>query len=100
MAGLDPNQRFETLVFVKVGDRQTAQGLKPVYKQLGWKYVEYDGNPNRFVEPISIPNAAVLLNQNDAFSGNVIGWEVVEGRALTGFSLGEPIDVRGPSGAS
>jgi hypothetical protein len=99
MAGLDPLQKFETLVFQKVGERTTAFGVKMVYRQLPYKYVEYDGNPQRFIEPIATAtNPAQTVVQLDAIGGQVVGWEIVDGRAMTGFSMGEKIDPTSPTG--
>jgi len=97
MANFDPLQRFETWVFQKVGERRTAKGMVPVYKRLGWNRVEYDGDPNQKIEPVSLPRPENMPSQADVFGGQIVGFELVEGRALDAFAMGEVVDLKNPA---
>lgn len=51
MAQFDPAMRRETLVFQRLGI-MNRQG-KPCLKRAGYLWVEYDGVPDRYLEPLS-----------------------------------------------
>lgn len=82
MASFDPLQKLETWVFQQV--KSDDQG-RPVYRRCNYNYVQYDGNPDRFIEPRSLSERIDFLScqiytaKTDG-GGPVVGFEYVTSR--------------------
>jgi len=83
MAQFDPAQRRETWVFREMF---TEHGRK-VWKRAGFNFVEYDGSPERYIEPVndfmfSVPVGeggadASLIDPHVDGTGSVVGFEFI-----------------------
>ena len=76
-------EREVTLVFKEIG-RDVRR--KPIYQRAGFNFVSYDGDPDRFVEPVN-PSAGVdligtahTILQTPSQVERVVGFEFIRGR--------------------
>lgn len=61
----EPDTRIETWIFVRVG---SARLRNPRYRRARFNYVEYDGNPDRYMEPVSACELADITGTVSAFN--------------------------------
>lgn len=87
MSQFDPALRRETWLFRE----QFSENGRPVYKRLGFNFVEYDGDPARVIEPVSdvqfTKDAGAnggdfdILDPTATDNGNFVGFEVINQQA-------------------
>ena len=89
MAQFDPKSRRETRLLRQlfVDDRG-----RPVYEMLPYCWVEYDGNPDRYLEALPVedygPNDRITNPLADGV-GQIVGFEVITGRLSEVFALND-----------
>ena len=83
MANYDPALRRETWVFQRLTIRSHKNHGPRCFRRAGYKWVHYDGSPDRLLEPVNaVPGFYGLLN----------GWSKpvnpeVDGTAIIGFEF-------------
>ncbi len=63
MANFDPAQRRETWVFQEA----FRENGKPVFVRMGFNLVEYDGDPEKYIEPRPPSDTVDLLSADEPY---------------------------------
>lgn len=90
MANFDPALRRETWVFQKLFDEKG----RPVYRRMRFNFVEYDGSPDRYIEPVSMSDFYDILSADvlqDDDRGRVVGFEFYTGRPFEVHSFDDNV---------
>ncbi len=64
----DPTQRVETWLFVDIG-RTGGPDSQPVYRCLPYVLVQYDGDPQQYLEPSPADEAYALISGDVSATG-------------------------------
>lgn len=96
MASFDPTLRREVWMFQKLG---VDTKDRPIYRRMGFNLVEYDGNPEMYIEPVNAGGYGVdLTNPNVATTNNVtqeagaiVDMRFFDARPYEVHSFGDPI---------
>jgi len=87
MANFDPASRRETRIFKELFKDDRG---RPVYQMMHYCYVEYDGSPDRYLEPLPVPRYGPddKINQPTVTGlGQIVGIEYVTRRPSEVFAL-------------
>lgn len=90
--GFDPSTRRETWLFQLMF---IDPGGKKVWRRLAYNLVSYDGNPERYIEPVSAAfDDQIEFDPNKAGDpGAVVGFEFFESRPFEFMSVNDNVDI-------
>lgn len=100
MANFDPALRRETCVFQEL----FTENGRPVFRRLGFNFVQYDGDPEKYIEPRPPSDLYELIDEPDIFDartqgvGLVVDFEFYRSRPFRefhNFGDSDSIDVDG-----
>jgi hypothetical protein len=79
----NPSTREVTVVLQPIG--KTLVGEKPVYRKAGYQFVQYDGDPDRLMEPVNACATVDAIGEGAMYTTpttveRIVGFEIVEGR--------------------
>ena len=78
MSQFDPAMAEVTEVFYEIGEGTSG---KKLYTRAGFRYVQYDDDPDRYIEPVSVSHPFDLIGvPGNAKPARVVGAEYVRGR--------------------
>lgn len=89
MAQFDPKLRRETRLLKLLYRDERG---RPVYRMLPYALVEYDGDPDRYLEPLSIPQYGPgdrMATEAVDGIGLIIGFEVYNSRPFDMFAYND-----------
>ena len=89
MAQFDPKMRRETRLLQEL--YRDGSG-RPVYRMLPYCFVEYDGNPDRYIEALPAggrvdPDLTLRNSPITDGVGQIVGFEYFRGRPFEAFSM-------------
>jgi hypothetical protein len=84
----DPATRRETWLFQQIGT--TAAG-KPIYRRLSYNFVEYEGESDRYLEPVSaeLDDRPYTDPRIAGEPGAVVGFEFFNARPFETHSIND-----------